>query len=76
MDEEGNDCWSATVLPYWIFGSEPEDSMVDNGLSSTSKRPVQNMVVTAKFEEMEEKLGSKIVYGYPENPQDGVLYII
>ena len=74
------DFWAATILPYWIFGDEPEDSMVDNGLSLTSKRPVQNKVVTEKFSEIEKKLGSQIkkVSSYP--PEDGVepnvLYVI
>lgn len=80
QDNAGADKWIATVIPYWIHGSEPEDSMVDNGLSSTSKRPVQNMVVTAKFEEVEKKIeeGGKIVFtkGVPDNWAPDVLYVI
>ena len=66
----GSDTWAAIVIPYTVYDTKSA-MYCDNALSTTSKYPVQNKVITAELARRIQKVTS-----LPDNPVDDVLYIL
>lgn len=65
-----SDAWAAVVIPYTVYDTKSA-MYCDSSLSTTSKYPVQNKVITAELARRIQKVSS-----LPEKPEDDVLYVL
>lgn len=70
-DDYGNDRWVMIRFPSTITG-------IDTNLDASSENPVANSTLTAKFAELEGKIGGAVEFisSESEATEEGVLYVI